>query len=141
MAASLKTAGRPLPPVLGPRRAMSLSSQISKERAASAPCCRTSNSSCGSGWVQVWLCMKANHMDSSCEPCSTGISATMPIRQSMTRIEGLEHRLKSVSDQSDTARRLKIMPGIGPITAMTIETMAQNMEGLRRGCDFAAWFG
>ncbi|WP_092898295.1 transposase [Rhodobacter sp. 24-YEA-8] len=85
--------------------------------------------------------MKTNHMDAPCESCSMGISATMPIRQSMTRIEGLEHRLKTVSDRSDTARRLKTMPGIGPITAMMIETMASNIKGLRRGCEFAAWFG
>ncbi|MTH60889.1 IS110 family transposase [Paracoccus litorisediminis] len=63
------------------------------------------------------------------------------IQHLVTRIDGLEHRLKAASDQSDTARRLKTMPGIGPITAMAIETFAPNMEGFRRGRDFAAWLG
>lgn len=63
------------------------------------------------------------------------------IQQLVTRIAELEHRLKLASDQSDMARRLKTMPGIGPITAMAIETFAPSMEGFRRGRDFAAWLG
>ncbi|WP_283178299.1 transposase [Gemmobacter sp. 24YEA27] len=59
----------------------------------------------------------------------------------MTWIEGFEHRLKSVSDQSDVARRFKTMAGIGPITAMAIETLAPNTQCFRCGRDFAACFG
>ena len=33
------------------------------------------------------------------------------------------------------------MPGVGPITAMAIETFAPPMEVFQRGRDFAAWLG
>jgi transposase len=33
------------------------------------------------------------------------------------------------------------MPGVGPITAMAIETFAPPMAVFRRGRDFAAWLG
>ena len=38
-------------------------------------------------------------------------------------------------------RRLLTMPGVGPITAMAIETFAPPMEVFKRGRDFAAWLG
>jgi transposase len=37
--------------------------------------------------------------------------------------------------------RLQTMPGVGPITAMAIETFAPPMAVFRRGRDFAAWLG
>jgi len=37
--------------------------------------------------------------------------------------------------------RLQTMPGVGPITAMAIETFAPRMAVFRRGRDFAAWLG
>jgi len=40
-----------------------------------------------------------------------------------------------------TTRRLQTMPGIGPITAMAIETFAPPMAIFKRGRDFAAWLG
>jgi transposase len=40
-----------------------------------------------------------------------------------------------------TTRRLQTMPGIGPITAMAIETFAPPMEVFRRGRDLTAWLG
>src|SRR5439155_23976198 len=42
---------------------------------------------------------------------------------------------------AETTRRLQTMPGVGPITAMAIETFAPPMEVFRRGRDFAAWLG
>ena len=33
------------------------------------------------------------------------------------------------------------MPGVGPITALAIETFAPPMDQFRRGRDFAAWLG
>jgi len=38
-------------------------------------------------------------------------------------------------------RRLQTMPGVGPITAMAIETFAPPMSVFKRGRDFAAWLG
>jgi transposase len=40
-----------------------------------------------------------------------------------------------------TSRRLLTMPGVGPITAMAIETFAPPMAVFKRGRDFAAWLG
>jgi transposase len=33
------------------------------------------------------------------------------------------------------------MPGVGPVTAVAVETFAPPMEVFRRGRDFAAWLG
>ena len=41
---------------------------------------------------------------------------------------------------ADTSR-LQTMPGIGPITAMAIETFAPPMQTFKRGRDIAAWLG
>lgn len=38
-------------------------------------------------------------------------------------------------------RRLQTMPGVGPITAMTIATFAPPMIVFKRGRDFTAWLG
>ena len=43
--------------------------------------------------------------------------------------------------QDETTARLQTMPGVGPITAMAVETFAPPMESFRRGRDFAAWLG
>ena len=43
--------------------------------------------------------------------------------------------------KSAVASRLRRMPGIGPVTAMAIETFAPAMANFRRGRDFAAWLG
>ncbi len=40
-----------------------------------------------------------------------------------------------------TTRRLQTMPGVGPITAMAIETFAPPTAIFKRGRDFAAWLG
>lgn len=40
-----------------------------------------------------------------------------------------------------TTRRLQTMPGVGPITAMAIETFAPPVTAFRRGRHFAAWLG
>lgn len=43
--------------------------------------------------------------------------------------------------RGETTRRLQTMPGVGPITAMAIETFAPPMTVFKRGRDFAAWLG
>ena len=45
------------------------------------------------------------------------------------------------AENSAVATRLRRMPGIGPVTAMAIETFAPAMANFRRGRDFAAWLG
>lgn len=47
----------------------------------------------------------------------------------------------SLASASETARRLQTMPGVGPMTALTVEAFAPNMQEFRSGRDFAAWLG
>ena len=42
---------------------------------------------------------------------------------------------------TDTARRLQTIPGVGPLTALAVEAFARPMESFRCGRDFAAWLG
>lgn len=57
------------------------------------------------------------------------------------RIGDLDKRLAKAAAQAETPRRLQTMPGVGPITAVAMETFAPPMEEFRRGRDFAAWLG
>lgn len=57
------------------------------------------------------------------------------------RIANKGAKIKAVSARSDTARRLRTMPGIGPLSALAIEAFAPPMENFRNGRDFAAWLG
>lgn len=57
------------------------------------------------------------------------------------RIDALEKRLRREASYVETAQRLQTMPGVGPITAMAIESFAPPMETFRCGRDFAAWLG
>ncbi len=63
------------------------------------------------------------------------------IEQLNSRIADLERRLAQEAKQAKTTFRLMTMPGIGPVTAMAIETFAPPMETFKRGRDFAAWLG
>ncbi len=58
-----------------------------------------------------------------------------------TKIGDLDKRLRTAAAQAETTRRLQTMPGVGPITAVAMETFAPPMEEFRRGRDFAAWLG
>jgi transposase len=57
------------------------------------------------------------------------------------KIVGLEKQLRAEAARADATRRLQTMPGVGPITAVAIESFAPPMETFRRGRDFAAWLG
>ena len=57
------------------------------------------------------------------------------------RINALKARIADMSNAAATPRRLQTMPGVGPITALAVETFAPPMEQFRRGRDFAAWLG
>jgi transposase len=45
------------------------------------------------------------------------------------------------AEENDDARRLKTIPGIGPITAAAISALAPPTQSFTRGRDFAAWLG
>jgi transposase len=57
------------------------------------------------------------------------------------RIDALKKRIDALSRQAETSRRLRTMPGVGPIAALAIETFAPPMETFKCGRDFAAWLG
>ena len=53
----------------------------------------------------------------------------------------MKAKIAEMSKSAETPRRLQTMPGVGPITALAVETFAPPMEQFRRGRDFAAWLG
>ncbi len=57
------------------------------------------------------------------------------------RLKDLKARIETMSDEAEMPRRLRTMPGVGPITALAVETFAPPMDQFRRGRDFAAWLG
>lgn len=63
------------------------------------------------------------------------------IGQQTKRIAAKTELLKDLAQQTDTARRLQTMPGIGPMTALAVEAFAPDMASFKRGRDFAAWLG
>jgi transposase len=57
------------------------------------------------------------------------------------RIDAKTRKLKSLAAETDTARRLQTMPGVGPLTALAVEAFAPEMAQYSCGRDFAAWLG
>ena len=57
------------------------------------------------------------------------------------KIAELEKATAHEAARGATTCRLQTMPGVGPITAMAIETFAPPMTVFKRGRDFAAWLG
>uniref|UniRef100_UPI00359410CE IS110 family transposase n=1 Tax=Blastomonas sp. TaxID=1909299 RepID=UPI00359410CE len=63
------------------------------------------------------------------------------IAEKTSRIDARTGRIKTLASETDTARRLQTMPGVGPITALAVEAFAPQMAQFLRGRDFAAWLG
>ena len=63
------------------------------------------------------------------------------IAEKSARIETKAKTIADLARQSDVARRLQTMPGIGPMTALAVEAFAPAMTTFRCGRDFAAWLG
>lgn len=63
------------------------------------------------------------------------------IDQLSSRLEALKKKIDALSKEASTPRRLQTMPGVGPITALAIETFAPPMQTFKCGRDFAAWLG
>ena len=57
------------------------------------------------------------------------------------RIADLDKVLKREAARAEDTARLMTMPGVGPLTAMAVQTFAPPMETFRRGRDFAACTG
>lgn len=54
------------------------------------------------------------------------------------RVAERDAKMKLAAKKADLARRAQTMPGVGPITALAIETFAPDLATFRRGRDFAA---
>lgn len=63
------------------------------------------------------------------------------IAEKTERIGGKTKTLKALAAETDTARRLQTMPGVGPLTALAIEAFAPDLAQFSSGRDFAAWLG
>ncbi|WP_310621694.1 IS110 family RNA-guided transposase [Flexibacterium corallicola] len=63
------------------------------------------------------------------------------IEEKTKRIEAKTQKAKQLAARTETSRRLQTMPGIGPITALAVESFAPDMKSFRCGRDFAAWLG
>lgn len=63
------------------------------------------------------------------------------IAQHTDCIKVLEKTIKGLAETSETSRRLRTVPGVGPITAMAIEAFAPEMERFEKGRNFSAWLG
>lgn len=73
-----------------------------------------------------------------CEECRDLLAQ---IADKTERIAARDKKLKDLAAQSDTARRLQTMPGVGPLTALAVEAFSPDMSQFKRGRDFAAWLG
>ena len=63
------------------------------------------------------------------------------IAEKTARISERTTKLKTLAVQSDRARRLQTMPGVGPLTAVAVEAFRPDMTQFKTGRDFAAWLG
>ncbi len=63
------------------------------------------------------------------------------ISEMTVRIGAKTKRVKLLAAETDVARRLQTMPGVGPIIALAVEAFAPDMACFKRGRDFSAWLG
>ena len=63
------------------------------------------------------------------------------IAEKTARIIERTTKLKMLAAQSDRARRLQTMPGVGPLTAIAVEAFGPDMAEFKTGRAFAAWLG
>jgi transposase len=63
------------------------------------------------------------------------------IAEKTARITKRTKKLSTLAAQSDRARRLQTMPGVGPLTAIAVEAFGPDMAQFKTGRDFAAWLG
>lgn len=63
------------------------------------------------------------------------------IAEKTARVLERNKKLSTLASQSDRARRLQTMPGVGPITAIAVEAFGPDMAQFKTGRNFAAWLG
>ncbi|TMV77155.1 transposase [Thioclava sp. BHET1] len=63
------------------------------------------------------------------------------IAEKTARVLERNKKLSTLASQSDRARRLQTMPGVGPITAIAVRAFGPDMALFKTGRSFAAWLG
>lgn len=63
------------------------------------------------------------------------------IREFDARICELDSKSQAAAREDETIRRLRTIPGVGPITGLAFLAFAPDMEDFKCGRDFAAWLG
>lgn len=63
------------------------------------------------------------------------------LQQLEQHINDVTHQIETHARQSDVARRLQTIPGIGPITASALDASIGNARQFRAGRQLAAWLG
>jgi len=91
------------------------------------------------GRIQVLLCEPENGLHPLVlEEC---FDLLEQIAEKTERIDVRIKKASILSAQAETTRRLQTIPGVGPLTALAVETFAPAMESFKSGRDFAAWLG
>jgi len=63
------------------------------------------------------------------------------IAEKTERIIKRTAKLKTLATESERARRLQTMPGVGPLTAIAVEAFGPDLTQFKSGRGFAAWLG
>lgn len=82
---------------------------------------------------------KDSNLPSAVRLCSREV--LLQTTQLSERLQVIDREIAHQSGQRDTARPRRTMPGVGPITALAVETIAPSMDSFGCGRDFAAWLG
>lgn len=61
--------------------------------------------------------------------------------QTQEKIDQLTRDIRREADANDVAKRLRAIPGIGPITATALTATLPNVSGFRTSRDLSAWLG
>ncbi|MGY9047170.1 MAG: transposase, partial [Rhodobacterales bacterium] len=54
------------------------------------------------------------------------------------RVAELDAKMRCAAQKAEVVRRAQTMPGVGPVTALAIETFAPDLATFKRGRDFSA---
>jgi len=57
------------------------------------------------------------------------------------QIDGLTAKVRKIAAEDDVVRRLMTIPGVGPVSAVALATLAPPEESFAKGRDFSAWLG
>lgn len=57
------------------------------------------------------------------------------------QIDGLTAKVRKIAAEDDLVQRLMTIPGVGPVSAVTLATLAPPDDCFAKGRDFSAWLG